>query len=70
MFQKKHNLGLLLEKLGKEERVVLEILKSVEGKLPASGLFKDIPVDVCGLTVHVRGMVVNGIPRLATIFIK
>jgi hypothetical protein len=45
-------------------------LNAANGKLPISGIFKDIPVNVAGVTVLIRGNVIDGVPRLGTMFIK
>ncbi len=65
-----HNLAPLVKKLGGNENVIKEVLLALEGKIPQSGLFKEIPVSVGGYIVHVRGMVIDGIPRIGTLFIK
>lgn len=57
--------GTLIE----SEIQVRAVLNSANGKLPANGLFKDVPVIVSGQTVYLRGNVVNGVPRLGTMFI-
>jgi hypothetical protein len=40
------------------------------GKLPVSGVFKDVVVNVSGYDVYIRGRVMDGIPKLGTFFIK
>ncbi|AWG24402.1 hypothetical protein FK004_03720 [Flavobacterium kingsejongi] len=69
LFPAKHNLGSLVNQLGGQENTVRAVLNSANGKLPANGLFKDVPVIVSGQTVYLRGNVVNGVPRLGTMFI-
>jgi len=69
LFPAKHNLGPLVNKLGGQENTVRAVLNAAKGKLPASGLFKDIPVNVSGSTVFIRGNVINGVPRIGTMFI-
>jgi len=70
LFPAKHNLGPLVTKLGGQENTVRAVLNAANGKLPASGIFRDIPVIVGGKTVLIRGNVINGVPRLGTMFIK
>lgn len=65
-----HNLEPLVKRFGNYENTVREILKAVDGKLPMTGLFDDIPVNVDGFTVYVRGVVIDEIPKLGTFFIK
>ncbi|MEM7110684.1 MAG: hypothetical protein AAF519_20815, partial [Bacteroidota bacterium] len=69
LFPAKHNLGPLVNKLGGQQNTVRAVLNAANGKLPASGLFRDIPVRVGGQTVFIRGNVINGVPRLGTMFI-
>ena len=70
LFPSKHKLDGLVESLGGYENTVRAVMKAANGKLPSNGLFKDIPVVVNGSTVYLRGNVINGIPRLGTMFIK
>jgi hypothetical protein len=70
IFAAKHKLGPLVSKLGGQENTIRAVLNAANGKLPASGIFRDIAVDVGGQTVFIRGNVINGVPRLATMFIK
>jgi hypothetical protein len=70
LFSAKHNLDPLVNKLGGQQNTVRSVLNEANGKLPASGIFKDIPVSVGGQTVFIRGNVINGVPRLGTMFIK
>jgi len=44
-------------------------LNATNGKLPASGVFNNILVNVGGKTVFIRGSVVNGVPRIGTMYI-
>ena len=69
LFPAKHNLGSLVTKLGGQENTVRSVLNAANGKLPSSGMFNNIPVNVGGSTVFIRGNVVNGVPRLGTMFI-
>ncbi|HRK29329.1 MAG TPA: RHS repeat-associated core domain-containing protein [Chitinophagales bacterium] len=69
IFAAKHNLGPLVNRLGGQESTIRAVLNAANGKLPASGVFNNIPVNVGGQTVFIRGSVVNGIPRIGTMFI-
>ncbi|MBD2676054.1 hypothetical protein H6G47_19810, partial [Aphanizomenon flos-aquae FACHB-1416] len=60
----------LVSKLGGKEKTIRAVLNAANGKLPISGIFKDIPVNVAGVTVLIRGNVIDGVPRLGTMFIK
>lgn len=64
-----HNLDPLVTKLGGQENTVRAVLNAANGKLPSSGVFNNIPVNVGGSTVFIRGNVINGVPRLGTMFI-
>jgi hypothetical protein len=69
LFPAKHNLDGLVNQLGGRENTIRAILNVANGKLPASGVFNNIPVTVGGQTVIIRGNVINGVPRLGTIYI-
>lgn len=69
LFAPKHNLTALVNKLGGQENTVRAILNAANGKLPSSGVFNNIPVNIGGQTIFIRGNVINGIPRLGTFFI-
>jgi RHS repeat-associated protein len=68
LFQPKHNLGDLVRKLGSEENVVIEVIKNL-GKLPKSGTFEVIR-NIAGYDVTIRGVVVDKIPKVGTMFIR
>ena len=65
-----HNLQPLVSKLGGHENTFRAVLNAANGKLPSSGIFKDIIVNVGGYDVYLRGSVINGVPKLGTMFIK
>jgi len=69
IFAAKHNLGPLVNKLGGQENTIRSVLNAANGKLPASGVFNDIFVNVGGQTIFLRGNVINGVPRIGTMFI-
>ena len=69
LFEPKHNLGGVVSKLGGGENTIRAVLNAVNGRLPASGVFKNVPVNVGGQTIFIRGSVVNGVPRIGTMFI-
>ncbi|QQS28149.1 MAG: RHS repeat-associated core domain-containing protein [Sphingobacteriales bacterium] len=69
LFAPKHNLGGLVSKFGGQENTVRAVLNAANGKLPASGVFNNLPVNVGGQTIFLRGNVINGVPRLGTMFI-
>jgi hypothetical protein len=67
----KHNFGQLLAKMNNNEIAVVEaILAQCIGKLPQDGFFEDIPIDVEGFIVTVAGVVMEGVIKFGTIFIK
>ncbi len=47
--------------------VVKATLQSINGRLPASGQFKDISYQLNGLNLFARGNVVNGVPIINSI---
>jgi RHS repeat-associated protein len=70
IFDPKHKLGTLVSKLGGKENTIRSVLNAANGKLPSSGLFNNIPVTVGGQTIFLRGNVINGVPRIGTMYIK
>lgn len=64
-----HNLDPLVAKLGGQENTFRAVLNAANGKLPSSGVFNNIPVNVGGYNVMIRGSVVNGVPKIGTMFI-
>ena len=69
LFNPKHNLGKVVSKLGGQENTIRAVLNAANGKLPANGVFNNVPVKVGGQTILIRGNVINNIPRLGTMFI-
>ena len=65
-----HHLNQLIDKLGTQENVVREILYGLSGKVNSDGIFKNVIVSISGFNVHTRGRVMNGIPKIGTMFIK
>lgn len=65
-----HKLEPLIQNFGNKEDVIRAILDASAGKLPASGVFKDVVVNVAGYDVYIRGSVMDGVPKLGTFFIK
>jgi RHS repeat-associated protein len=63
-----HNLGPLVNKVGGQENTVRAVLNALNGKLPSSGVF-ETTVTVAGESVVVRGSVINGVPKIGTMFI-
>ena len=65
-----HNLGPLVNRLGGRENTIRAVLNAANGRLPANGgIFTNLPINVGGQTVILRGRVVNGVPRISTMFI-
>jgi hypothetical protein len=64
-----HNLDPLVTKLGGQENTFRAVLNAANGKLPSSGVFNNISVNVGGYNVMIRGSVVNGVPKIGTMFI-
>ena len=69
-FEEKHKFFKLVEELGNKNKVLEAVLKACVGKIPAVGVFMDVPVEVSNVTVYVRGHVIDGVPKLGTMFIK
>ncbi len=65
-----HKLGLLLNKFKTHELAIGAVLNAASGKLPDSGLFEDVVIRVDEYEVYIRGVVMNGIPKIGTMFIK
>ena len=71
IFKPKHCLDpLLLHFKNNVRSLVTAVLMAADGKLPDSGIFKDIKIIIEGHEVFLRGCVHEGIPKLATFFIK
>lgn len=67
----KHKFVQLLAKMnGDEIAIVQAVLAGCIGKVPIEGLFKDIPVEVEEYIVHVHGVVIDGVIKIGTMFIK
>lgn len=64
-----HNLQSLVSGLGGQENAVRAVLYALNGKLPSVGTFERV-VNIAGQSVTVRGSVVNGVPKIGTMFIK
>ena len=67
-----HGLAPLVTELGGETQVMTAAvngLRGVAGALPAAGRY-EVVVMIAGRAVTVRGAVVDGIPRIATMFIR
>jgi hypothetical protein len=68
VFDPKHNLGPLVETYGSKAGAMEQIVRSLDGAaLPSSGLFV-VTTRVGGQGVVVRGAVVDGVPRVGTVF--
>lgn len=65
-----HNLAQLIQHYGSEEEAVRAILKELSGKLHFNESFEDVPLNIAELVVYVRGVVMDGIPKIGTLFIK
>jgi len=63
-----HDLGPVVARLGGEENTVRAILNALNGKLPSVGRFEET-VSEGGQSVHVSGSVVNGIPKIGTMYV-
>jgi len=64
-----HNLQPLASRLGGQENTVRAVLNALSGKLPSIGRFERV-VNIGGQPVVVRGSVVNGVPKIGTMFVK
>lgn len=65
-----HNLAPLTNKLGNEENTIREILKTLSGKIHFNEKFEDLIVHVANFELYTRGRVMDGLPKLGTLFIK
>lgn len=68
--QARHNLAPLVTKLGGQENTVKTVLNTLNsaGNLPVSGLFEST-ISIGGTNITVRGIVQEGFPKIATMFI-
>ena len=69
IFASKHNLGPLVNRLGGQENTIRAVLNAGNGSFPASGVFRNLPVNVGRQTIFLSGNVINGVPRIGTMFI-
>ncbi|GEE01506.1 hypothetical protein nbrc107696_19520 [Gordonia spumicola] len=70
VFVPKHKLDSVVARSGGEEAAMREIVRSIQGPdLPTRGPF-EVERAIHGEMVVIRGAVVNGIPRIGTVFIR
>jgi hypothetical protein len=69
LFPAKHNLDGLVNQFGGQKNLIIEVLNTSNGKFPANGIFKDIPVNIGGKTIFIRGNVTNNVPRIGTMYV-
>ncbi len=69
VFVPKHKLEPLVKAFGGREGAMVEIVKSIKSgpDLPESGPF-EVVREIAGQPVHIRGAVVNGVPKMGTVF--
>jgi hypothetical protein len=69
VFVPKHKLEPLLDRFGGREGAMHEIVNSLGDTtgLPESGAF-EVVREIAGQPVHIRGAVVNGVPKIGTVF--
>jgi hypothetical protein len=65
-----HNFKELLVVVGGQSNLVRRVLIELNGRVPFSQVFKDVIVKVEGYEIYTRGIVLDGVPRLGTMFIK
>jgi hypothetical protein len=56
--------------VGGQSNLVRRVLIELNGRVPFSQVFKDVIVKVEGYEIYTRGIVLDGVPRLGTMFIK
>ncbi len=67
-----HKLDLLVKELGSKENVIQAVIKglnSITSKIPES-IVSDVPIKIGNYIVTARVIIIDGIPRLSTMFIK
>jgi RHS repeat-associated protein len=69
LFHAKHNLDPLVRQLGGQRNTLRAVLNAANGRLPASGVFNNLSLNVNGYNVILRGNMINGFPRIGTMFI-
>lgn len=65
IFAKKHNLDSLVEKYGREEEVVKQMVQGLSGKTPVDGNYR-ATVNIGGSDFTITGRIVKGTPRIST----
>ena len=68
IFSSKHNLEPLIKILGNQRNVLSTVLFASNGQFPSAGTFS-ANVNLYGYDIWIRGSVVNGIPKIGTMFI-
>lgn len=59
---KKPYLNSLSQQMGGQENVIRAALQNANGRFPASGLINDLPVNVGGMQLYIKGYIVDGKP--------
>ena len=65
-----HKLDELTRQLGGPENVIRAVLNNLSGKMPFNGVFKNIQVTVEGFDIYLHGRMMDGVPKIGTMFIK
>ena len=68
IFSSKHNLDPLVKILGNQKNVLSTVLFASNGQFPSAGTFS-ANVNLYGYDIWIRGAMVNGIPKIGTMFI-
>lgn len=65
-----HKLDPLVIKLGGQENVIRAVINALNNEALVEGVFKDLKIEVAGHCLYVRGRIMNGVPKIGTLFIK
>ncbi|HEV2601636.1 MAG TPA: hypothetical protein VGT41_05025 [Candidatus Babeliales bacterium] len=69
IFASKHKFDKLIEHCGgTKESTVRAMLEAVSGKIPADGVFQNIPIQIGDWPLFICGRVMDGIPLISTCF--
>lgn len=60
----------MVDKLGGTEKTLRAVLCELSGKVGPNEIFENVIVNVAGFEIFIRGRMIDGIPKIGTMFIK
>lgn len=65
-----HKLDTLVTKLGGQENTIRAVIHALNNEILFDGIHKDLQINVAGYALYVRLRIMDGIPKIGTLFIK